>query len=75
MLNNFTGDSWQHGKEVVLVTGAAGGIGEAVVRAVAKSSAAVIAIDIKAPENPFRKIFFLLEGTCLHVYSVQRALL
>jgi all-trans-retinol dehydrogenase (NAD+) len=58
MLNNFTRDSWNHGKEVVIVTGAGGGIGEAVVRAVAKSSDAVIALDIKPPEKSLRKLFF-----------------
>jgi hypothetical protein len=55
MLNNFTRDSWNHGKEVVIVTGAGGGIGEAITRAVAQSSAAVIALDLQAPENPFRR--------------------
>ena len=55
MLNNFNRDSWNHGKEVVIVTGAGGGIGEAVTRAIARSSAAVVALDLKAPEKPFRK--------------------
>lgn len=55
MLNSFTRDSWDHGKEVVIVTGAGGGIGEAVTRAIAKSSAAVIAVDINRPKTPFRK--------------------
>ena len=55
MLNNFTRASWNHGEEVVIVTGAGGGIGEAVTRAVAKSSAAVIAVDINPPKTPLRK--------------------
>jgi hypothetical protein len=57
MLNNFTSDTWNHGKEIVIVTGAGGGIGEAVVRAVADSSATVIALDVKSPKTPLRKQF------------------
>lgn len=64
MLNGFTRDSWNHGKEVVIVTGAGGGIGEAVARAVAKSSAAVIALDLKAPEKPLRKSSLSLGILC-----------
>jgi hypothetical protein len=75
MLNNFNRDSWNHGKEVVIVTGAGGGIGEAVARAVAKSSAAVIALDLKAPEKPFCKNSFPPKFTPLTRYSAKYPLL
>jgi hypothetical protein len=56
VLNNWTRDSWRHGKEVVLVTGSGGGIGEAVARGLSASSAQVIAVDLFPPKKPFRKL-------------------
>jgi hypothetical protein len=55
VLNNWTPDSWRHGKEIVLVTGGGGGIGEAVARGLSASSAHVIAVDLMPPKKPFRK--------------------
>jgi hypothetical protein len=46
VLNNWTRDPWKDGKEIVIVTGGSGGIGEATVRAISKSSAHVIAVDL-----------------------------
>jgi hypothetical protein len=55
VLNNWTRDSWRYGKEIVLVTGSGGGIGEAVARGLSASSAHVIAVDLFPPKKPFRK--------------------
>jgi nucleoside-diphosphate-sugar epimerase len=56
VLNNWTRDSWRHGKEIVLATGGGGGIGEAVVRGLSASSAHVVAIDLFPPKKPFRQL-------------------
>ena len=56
VLNNWTRDSWRHGKEVVLITGSGGGIGEAVALGLSASSAHVIAVDLFPPKKPFRKL-------------------
>jgi hypothetical protein len=55
VLNNFTGDVWKTGKEIVVVTGASNGMGAAIAREVAKNSASVIALDLYPPAQPFRK--------------------
>jgi hypothetical protein len=56
-LNNWTTDPWQTGKEIVLVTGGASGIGAAIVRGLVESSAAVISLDIHEPREPLCKSF------------------
>lgn len=71
MLNNFTRDSWNYGEEIVIVTGAGGGIGEAVVRAVASSSATVIALDLHPPKTPLRKYSAKFKPDLLTVISAE----
>jgi nucleoside-diphosphate-sugar epimerase len=56
VLNNWTRDSWRYGKEIVLVTGSGGRIGEAVARGLSAPSAHVIAVDLFPPKKPFRKL-------------------
>jgi len=63
VLNNWTKDPWRDGKEIVMVTGSSGGIGEAIVRGISKSSARVIAVDILPPKKPF--------PTNVHFYKVD----
>jgi 3-oxoacyl-ACP reductase-like protein len=46
VLNNFTSDAWNFGKEIVVVTGASNGMGAAIVQEIAKTSASVIALDL-----------------------------
>jgi all-trans-retinol dehydrogenase (NAD+) len=60
VLNNFTSDSWNFGKEIVVVTGGSSGMGAAIVREVAKTSASVIALDLYPPAQPFRTQFLFL---------------
>jgi all-trans-retinol dehydrogenase (NAD+) len=55
VLNNFTSDIWNAGKEIVVVTGASNGIGAAIAREISKTSACVIALDLYPPKQPFRK--------------------
>jgi all-trans-retinol dehydrogenase (NAD+) len=54
VLNNFTSDAWNFGKEIVVVTGASNGMGAAIAREIAKTSASVIALDLYPPMQAFR---------------------
>jgi all-trans-retinol dehydrogenase (NAD+) len=55
VLNNFTGDTWNFGKEIVVVTGGSSGMGAAITKEIAKTSASVIAIDLYPPTQAFRR--------------------
>jgi all-trans-retinol dehydrogenase (NAD+) len=55
LVNNWVSDKWQYGKEIVVVTGGASGIGWAVTRELAKSSAAVVILDIQPLEGKLRE--------------------
>jgi hypothetical protein len=58
-LNNFDFDfssGFEHGKEIVVVTGGASGIGEAIVRELSASVESVQVLDIQAPKIPSRKL-------------------
>lgn len=48
-LNNYVTSTWDHGKEVVVITGGTGGLGKALAFAFAPSAAAVVILDIKEP--------------------------
>lgn len=54
-LNNFTRDSYDWQKEIVVVTGGSGGLGDLLVRKLAKRSIKVISVDIVPPAEPLRK--------------------
>lgn len=54
-LNNFHRDSYDWRKEVVLVTGGSGGLGDLLVRKLAKRSIKVISLDIMPPKAPLRQ--------------------
>ncbi|KAJ5207752.1 hypothetical protein N7449_002131 [Penicillium cf. viridicatum] len=51
-LNNFCRDSYDWRKEVVLVTGGSGGLGDLLVRKLAKLCIKVISLDITPPKTP-----------------------
>jgi hypothetical protein len=58
-VNNFDFDfssGFEYGKEIVVVTGGASGIGEAIVRELSGSVESVHVLDIQAPKIPFRKL-------------------
>ncbi|KAI1083239.1 hypothetical protein F5B20DRAFT_452280 [Whalleya microplaca] len=50
--NNFSKDSYDWRKEVVLVTGGSGGLGDLLVRKLAKQCIKVISLDIVPPKTP-----------------------
>lgn len=56
-LNSYTSSKWNHGKEIVVVTGGTGGLGTALTLAFAPSSAAVIMLDIEDPEPLDNKVY------------------
>jgi hypothetical protein len=58
-LNNFDfgfSSRFEHGKEIVVVTGGASGIGEAIVMELSGSVESMHVLDIQAPKIPFRKL-------------------
>lgn len=54
-LNNFSRDSYDWRREVVVVTGGSGGLGDLLVRKLAKESIKVISLDIVPPRTPLRE--------------------
>lgn len=52
-LNNFTSDTYDWSKEIVLITGGSSGIGEITVHKLAKRGIKVVALDINPPKTPF----------------------
>lgn len=55
--NNWTSDSWQGDKEVVLVTGGAGGIGKQIMEDLSRAGVRVVIIDISEPGFKLRASF------------------
>ncbi len=55
-LNNFTSDSYDWRKEIVLVTGGSGGLGDLLVRKLTKRCIKVISLDIMPPKTPLRQL-------------------
>lgn len=53
--NNFTRDTYDWRREIVVVTGGSGGLGDMLVRKLAKESVKVISLDIVPPRTPLRK--------------------
>ncbi|KAH8585598.1 hypothetical protein B0O99DRAFT_530415 [Bisporella sp. PMI_857] len=51
-LNNFTRDSYDWRREIVVVTGGSGGLGDLLVRKLAKRCIKVISLDIMPPKTP-----------------------
>jgi hypothetical protein len=56
-LNNYTRDSYDWRKEIVVVTGGSGGLGDVLVRKLAKHSIKVISLDIMPPKTPLRALY------------------
>jgi hypothetical protein len=54
-VNNFSCDSYDWRREVVVVTGGSGGLGDLLVRKLAKDCIKVISLDIVPPRTPLRK--------------------
>jgi nucleoside-diphosphate-sugar epimerase len=54
-MNNFTRDHYDWRRELVVVTGGSGGLGDLLVRKLAKNSIKVISLDIVPPKKPLRK--------------------
>ena len=52
-LNNFTTDTYDWSKEIVLITGGSSGIGEITVHKLAKRGIKVVALDLNPPKTPF----------------------
>lgn len=58
--NNWTSDSWQGDKELVLVTGGAGGIGRQIMEDLSRAGVRVVILDISEPNFKLRMYFFWL---------------
>lgn len=58
--NNWTSDSWQGDKELVLVTGGAGGIGRQIMEDLSRAGVRVVILDISEPNFKLRRYFFWL---------------
>lgn len=54
-LNNFTRDKYDWRRELVVVTGGSGGLGDGLVRKLAKNCVKVISLDIVPPRDPLRE--------------------
>lgn len=54
VLNNFISDSYDWSKEVVVVTGGSGGLGDLLVRRLAGKGIKVISLDVMPPRSPLR---------------------
>ena len=70
VLNNFTSDAWMFGQEIVVVTGGSNGMGAAIAKEIAKTSACVIALDLYPPTQPFRKRFLVFETEILYLTCI-----
>jgi hypothetical protein len=56
-LNSYTRDSYDWRREIVVVTGGSGGIGDVLVRKLAKQSINVISLDVMPPKTPLRTLY------------------
>jgi NADPH:quinone reductase-like Zn-dependent oxidoreductase len=56
-LNNYTRDSYDWRSEIVVVTGGSGGLGDVLVRKLAKHGIKVISLDIMAPKTPLHMLY------------------
>ena len=56
-LNNYTRDSYDWPREIVVVTGGSGGLGDTLVRKLAKHGIKVINLDIMPPKTPLRTLY------------------
>lgn len=54
VLNNFSRDDYNWRREVVVVTGGSGGLGDMLVRKLAKNCIKVISLDVIPPKNSLR---------------------
>lgn len=54
-LNNFTRDTYDWQKELVVVTGGSGGLGDLLVRKLAKKNIKVVSLDLVPPKSPLRQ--------------------
>lgn len=72
--NNYsTARRWDWRKEIVLVTGGSSGIGESVVRKLAKRSIKVIVFDLNHPKEPFPSNVFFYKVDVASPESVSQA--
>lgn len=55
-LNNFTRDRYDWQKELVVVTGGSGGLGDLLVRKLAKKNIKVISLDVVPSKSPLRQL-------------------
>ena len=65
-VDNFPRDSYDWRREVVVVTGGSGGLGDLLVRKLAKDCIKVISLDIVPPRTPLRKFQTVYSFLSLH---------
>ncbi|KAL0932078.1 uncharacterized protein CTRU02_213031 [Colletotrichum truncatum] len=71
MLNNFTQDTYDWRRELVLVTGGSGGLGDLLVRKLAKNCVKVISIDVASPPTPLPSNAYFYEADITNTNSIR----
>ncbi|TQN70970.1 Dehydrogenase RED2 [Colletotrichum shisoi] len=72
-LNNFTRDRYDWRRELVVVTGGSGGLGDGLVRKLAKNCVKVISLDIVPPRDPLPSNAYFYQTDITSSASVKEA--
>ncbi|WQF76443.1 Putative short-chain dehydrogenase/reductase SDR, NAD(P)-binding domain superfamily [Colletotrichum destructivum] len=72
-LNNFTRDKYDWRRELVVVTGGSGGLGDGLVRKLAKNCVKVVSLDIVPPKDPLPSNAYFYKTDITSSTSVKEA--
>ncbi|KAF6791392.1 hypothetical protein CMUS01_16231 [Colletotrichum musicola] len=73
VLNNFTRDRYDWRRELVLVTGGSGGLGDMLVRKLAKDCVKVVSIDVVPPVTPLPSNAYFYQTDITNSQSIKEA--
>ncbi|KAI9036200.1 SDR family oxidoreductase [Aspergillus affinis] len=71
-LNNYTSDMWDWSREVVLITGGCGGIGEQIARKLAERGITVAVLDIMSPKTALPAHVHLYKCDITSIEAIRR---